>query len=71
MRVTEPSATTRSLVVDGELAGLGLDLDDAALEVEADRRAEQQVGVRAHRPQRHGDVARLDAAAAASGSSGV
>jgi hypothetical protein len=50
-------------VGDGEAPGVGVDRDDAPLVVERDRRAEQQVGVGAHRAQRHGDVARLDAPA--------
>ena len=39
---------------------LGLDLDASALRVVRDRAAEDQVGVRAHDPQRHDHVAWLE-----------
>jgi hypothetical protein len=49
-------------VGDAEAPGLGLDVDAPGLRVERDGRAEQQVGVRRHRPDRDEHVARLDRA---------
>ena len=50
------------LVVDGERLRTGLDRGDALLRVERREPAEEQLGVRAHHPQRHDDVARLERA---------
>ena len=50
------------LVGDRDAARLGLHLDHAALGIVRDGAAQHEIGVGAHRAQRHGDVAGLDVA---------
>ena len=50
------------LVVDDERLRTGLDRGDALLRVERREPSEEQLGVRAHHPQRHDDVAGLERA---------
>ena len=61
-RLTAPSAIDEPLVRDLERSVLRLDRHGAALLVERRCAAQQQLGARAHHPQRHDDVARLERA---------
>ena len=51
---------TSSLVADLERGVVGLDRDRARFGVDRGRAAEQQLGARAHQPERDDDVARLE-----------